>query len=198
MVKVVKNFILALGIILLVPAAALAHVVVMPTQVGIGKSETFTLQVPTEKDIPTVGVRLVLPKGLKEVTPIVKPSWQTQTRKTGQGEDVTIQEISWTAGSIPSGFKDMFVFSAQVPAEATSLQWKAYQTYQDGSVVAWDQAPGGSDDAEGDKGPYSVTKVVDDLSAESSKQDNAALYGAYAVALLALTVAIVAIVKKSR
>jgi hypothetical protein len=49
-----------------------------------------------------------------------------------------VSEISWTGGNIPAGQRDEFLFSAQAPASSTTIPWKAYQTYADGSVVAWD------------------------------------------------------------
>ena len=63
-----------------------------------------------------------------------------------------------------------------MPGQATELDWKAYQTYGDGTVVHWDQKPAGSDDSTGNAGPYSVTKVVNDLTtkpAPAKSQSNA-------------------------
>ena len=85
-------------------------------------------------------------------------------------------EIDWTGGSIPAGERDEFNFQAQVPATPTTLDWKAYQTYSDGSIVTWDQNPatmdkmtnGQMDMSKG--GPYSETMVVNDLSAANSLQ----------------------------
>jgi uncharacterized protein YcnI len=180
------------------PAVAMAHVAVQPGEVGVGKSQVFSINVPTEKESPTVGLRIVLPSGLQEVMPTVKAGWQATTKTTGEGDKMEVTEISWTGGSIPAEQRDEFSFSAQVPAEATTLQWKAYQTYQDGSVVSWDQTPTGSDDAEGDKGPYSTTKVVNDLAATTTNDDKSNQVGPYVVAGLALVVAIGAIVMKRK
>jgi uncharacterized protein YcnI len=153
----------ALGLSALTLSAlpAFAHVVVTPNQVGVAKFQTFNIGVPSEEDkskAPTVEVRLVMADGLKEVTPTLKPGWTVTTKKNG--DDVT--EIDWKGGSVPTGFRDDFTFSAQVPASAATLQWKAYQTYQDGVVVSWDQDP--STIASGQEGtPYSTTNVVNDL-----------------------------------
>ncbi len=148
----------------LVAMPALAHVVVKPSQVGVDAFQTFTVGVPTEKDLPTVAVRLVLPDGLQEVIPNAKPGWTIKVKKNGTGDDAPVTEIDWTGGTVPVGQRDEFAFNAQVPASPTTLQWKAYQTYQDGSVVSWDQTPNGSDDATGDKGPYSTTDIINDLT----------------------------------
>jgi uncharacterized protein YcnI len=144
---------------------ALAHVVVKPGQAGIASFQTFSVGVPVEKDSPTIGLRLVIPAGLAYVIPNVKPGWTITVKKTGEGEDAKVTEINWTGGNIPSGQRDEFVFSVQVPAEETTLQWKAYQTYEDGTVVSWDQKPSKEekDDDFANIGPYSETVITNDL-----------------------------------
>lgn len=152
----------------------LAHVSVKPNQVNVGSFQTFTTGVPNEKDIPTVGLRLIIPEDLEHVSPNVKPGWVISVKKTGEGEEAKVTEISWTGGSIPAGQRDDFIFSAKAPSAAGNIAWKAYQTYQDGTVVAWDQDPNAPktsvdhDSQEMSSTPYSVTKVVDDLTASSS------------------------------
>jgi len=150
--------------------AAFAHAVVTPAKVGVGAEQTFSLAVASEQDVPTVGVRLLLPAGLDDVTPNVKPGW-TITAKTAEGGGDAVTEISWSGGSIPPGQQDQFLFSAQVPAQAGQLPWKVYQTYQNGNVVSWDQPPGAAQptDSSGNPdfskvGPYSQTEVVNDLT----------------------------------
>jgi uncharacterized protein YcnI len=185
--------------VFLIPAVAMAHVAVQPNEVGIGKTQVFSISVPTEKEVPTVSVRLVLPSGLQEVKPTVKAGWQIDAKTTGEGDKREVSEIIWTAGSIPAEQRDEFSFSAQVPASATTLQWKAYQTYQDGSVVSWDQTPTGSDDATGDKGPYSTTKVINDLTTTTSTSATKTnLVGPYAVAGIAAVLAIAGLLMKKK
>lgn len=138
-----------------------AHVSVKPAQVGVGSFQTFTVSIPVEKDIPTTAIKLVIPSGLKHVTPNVKPGWVITTQKSGEGEESEVVEINWTNGLIPAGMRDEFLFSAQVPSETSTLDWKAYQTYQDGTVVNWDQNP--SDDHQEGSTPFSQTKVINDL-----------------------------------
>ncbi len=151
---------------------ASAHVTVKPAEVGVGAFQTFTTDVPTEGDFATTNVRLVLPDGLHYVSPNVKTGWQVDVKKTGEGEDAKVTEITWSGGTVPVGLRDEFSFSAQAPSKVTTLQWKAYQTYADGKVVAWDQAPSADSHDEESVKPYSETKVVDDLSAPATeKQD---------------------------
>lgn len=141
---------------------ALAHVVVSPKQANVSEFTRFSVGVPVEKDIPTTAVRLVIPEGLEYVTPNVKTGWNITTVKSGDGEEVKITEITWSGGQIPVGQREEFVFNAKVPATEVDLNWKAYQTYSDGSIVSWDQD-------QGDR-PYSTTKIVNDLGERDSKE----------------------------
>jgi uncharacterized protein YcnI len=160
--------VIAIFSLLMSASPALAHVVVRPNEVGVAAFQTFTVGVPVEKDIPTTGLRLVIPEGLQHVTPNVKQGWTIDVKSEGEGEEAKVTEITWTGGSIPVGQRDEFFFSAKVPAEETTIAWKAYQTYEDGSVVSWDHEPSeqqGHDDGDSSAGPYSRTKVVNDLAA---------------------------------
>jgi uncharacterized protein YcnI len=181
-----------------VPLLTHAHVVVKPSQVAPGAFQTFTIGVPVEKDNATTGVRLVIPAGLKHVTPNVKPGWRINLIKSGEGEEATVNEIEWAGGSIPPGHRDEFLFSAQAPAEAGELQWRAYQTYQDGSVVGWDQDPAaqeGSNDFSR-VGPYSRTQISETGAgtALSSHRDKKS----FDVSVVALLVAIAALAMSLR
>lgn len=171
---------------LFVANITLAHVSVKPAQVGVGAFQTFTISVPTEQDVPTVGLRLVLPEGLEHVSPTVKPGWNinlvsgtstVETSEPGHTSEEVVKEIIWTGGSIPAHFRDEFTFSAKVPASETSLLWKAYQTYRGGAVVAWELAPNEQQPKKADgasdfssKGPASVTKIVNDLQPAQNNQ----------------------------
>jgi len=150
---------------------------------GVAAFQDFSLGVPSEKDASTVSVKLMLPPGLNFVSPVVKPGWTIQVKQgpippgmtppVAMDGDVATSipsEIDWTGGNIPAGQKDIFVFSAQVPAQAGELDWKAYQTYSDGSTVSWDLGPKDPQpkDDKGNpdfssKGPYSTTMVMNDL-----------------------------------
>ena len=165
---------LAAGLILSAHSTALAHVVVRPSEVVTAGFQTFTVSAPNERDVPFNAIELRLPNGLKHVTPTVKPGWQIDVARENQNEDAAVKTITWRGGSVPGGFREDFGFSAQVPADATELQWKAYQTYEDGTTVAWDltasQQPkkaDGSPDFSA-SGPFSVTKVVKETEAASA------------------------------
>lgn len=160
---------------------AFAHVTVKPNQAGVAAFQTFTMGVPNEKDNPTVSLRLVIPEGLEYVSPNVKPGWTINVKKTGEGEEAKVTEISWTGGSIPAGQRDDFLLSAKVPATETTINWKAYQTYENGDVVSWDQNPDAmknmtdeqkEENEKTGKGPYSSTKIINDLTGSSPSNES--------------------------
>jgi uncharacterized protein YcnI len=193
MSKKLYSIIIANLIVLLAPSVAFAHVIVTPNQADVAQELVFNVSVPNERLDPVSSVKLLIPNGVSDVLPTSKDGWAitTTSSSTSQGDEVT--SILWT-GNIPVGQRQDFSFGAQVPGQATELDWKAYQTYADGTVVHWDQKPAGSDDATGDAGPYSVTKVINDLT---SKQTNGtsmnSQVGPYAVAFVALFVALAAL-----
>src|SRR5882762_2161811 len=130
MKKIIAVFTSIVGMFVLAVVPAFAHVVVKPATVGTAAFQTFTMGVPNEKDSPTIAVRLIIPEGLKYVSPNVKSGWTIDVKKNGTGEDAKVTEIDWTSGSIPAGQRDDFIFSAQVPSKETTLKWDAYQIYQ--------------------------------------------------------------------
>jgi len=185
-----------------------AHVVVRPNQAGVASRTVFTVSVPNEKAVPTTQVKLLLPSGLNDVTPNVKPGWTVKIEKDAQGKPTA---LVWS-GSLPAEFRDEFSFQAQVPATAGVLAWKAYQTYQGGVLVSWDVDPTdpAAKDAEAlektGKGPYSVTKVIDDLTAPAAApvapapaaQDSTTSLVALVVSVVALVVGLVALLRRRK
>ena len=189
---IISGFLAVLSVILL-PAAAFAHVVVTPKEASTAQRLIFNVSVPNEKAVAVTNLKLLIPDGITDVIPTSKDGWNITTTKNTDGEVAT---INW-AGTIPTGERQDFSFSAQAPALATELDWKAYQTYADDSTVHWDQAPTSNHESE-DAGPYSVTKITNTPSdtTKAANQDTATIWGAYAVAGLALVISIVALAKK--
>ena len=152
----------ATGLIGLVTGSmAYAHVVVKPAEVPTASYQTFQVSVPNERDTATTKIKLHIPDGLTSVTPTVKSGWTIATVKT-KDKAATVKSITWKSGSIDVGLRDEFTFSAKTPDKPVELHWKAYQTYQDGTVVAWDSADSDTTHG-GTTGPFSVTKVTDKI-----------------------------------
>lgn len=204
MKKILLTFLVAFISMHVFNKAVHAHVVVKPQEVGVSSFQTFTIGVPVEKDIATTQVRLVIPDGLNHITPNLKSSWTVNTTTMDEGDHAKITEIIWSGNSIPAGYREDFQFSAQVPADPTSLSWKAYQTYEDGSVVAWELDPTAEQPTKEDgtpdfsvQGPASETKVVNDLeptvdlhTEHEEKANNAFYLSIFAVALSTMALAL--------
>jgi uncharacterized protein YcnI len=186
LMKITKTFAaLALGVTALTmgfAGVASAHVTVKPGEALTGAFQLYSVGVPVEKDVATTAVKLEMPKGMGHVMPTVKPGWAIDVQKEGSGEEAVVRAITWSGGSISAGLRDDFTFSAKNPESAVELRWKAYQTYADGSVVAWDltedeqpkKADGSPDFSK--SGPFSVTKVLSQSAQETTNQhihDNA-------------------------
>lgn len=156
----------ALAFLFISPVGVAAHVVVSPNKANVGERVTFSVGVPNEKDIPTTAVRLVIPAELESVQPLTDSSWKIEIKSEGEGEEAKVTEIIWAGGSIPAGFRSELKFRGKVPASESNLIWKAYQTYADGTVVAWDADPATTGDSHGGSEllPYSQTEVVNDLA----------------------------------
>jgi len=159
-----------------------AHVIVYPHQAGIAATQDFTVSVPNERDNPVTSVRLLIPQGLVDVSPNATPGWKITVKSKGSGDDAVVSEIDWNNGSIPVGQREEFIFQAQVPPTPTTLAWKAYQTYSDGTVVSWDVDPAkmaNLSDAQQDqladkenRGEYSTTQVINDLAPSNAPTES--------------------------
>ncbi|KQR23008.1 DUF1775 domain-containing protein [Deinococcus sp. Leaf326] len=131
------KILLPLSAALLLSFAA-AHATVR-TETGLteskaGVSETYRLNVPTEKAIATTQVRLVVPAGMTLTRFQVLPGF---TRSVLRNADGLITEVTWRGRVAPEEYARFF-FQARNPAQPGEVAWKVYQTYADGSVVAWD------------------------------------------------------------
>ena len=130
---------------------ASAHVTVKPAESMTGAWETYTIKVPSEKEIPTTKVTLKVPENLafKQYQPV--PGWKTTTEKNDAGE---VTAVTWEAesGGIEAGQFQQFVFVGENPAKDSELNWDAYQYYSDGSIVEWTGD-------EGSDTPHSMTVV---------------------------------------
>ncbi len=184
MKKIMATFTSIISMLVFV-APVFAHAVVKPGQAGVAAYTDFTLGVPSEKDVATTGIKLMIPAGVNSVTPIVKAGWKIEVINSTQpgepdddGNVSPIPEaIVWSGGSVPAHQKDFFMFSTQVPSKETELDWKVEQTYADGSVISWTKST--NDQPKDEKGnpdfskfgPYSKTMVVNDLKGSSSTSD---------------------------
>jgi uncharacterized protein YcnI len=145
----VISVVLGLGDMVAMSAPAWAHVVVSPEVVTAGDYETLTVSVPTEKEVPTTKIRVEVPEGflLSGVQPV--PGWEHSFEEKGG----IVTAVTFSGGEIRPREFQQFLLQAQAPEEPGEYPWKAFQTYEDGSVVEWSGAPDSEE-------PASVIEVV--------------------------------------
>lgn len=172
--KTFKTAFLSLLMTFVLAGTASAHVVVKPGDAATGTFQTFTVGVPNEKGGSVVTIKLLIPEGVTNVTPNEKPGWTIATEKTGEGEEAVTTSITWSGGAVTENRRDDFSFSAKTPDQATDLQWKAYETYDNGVTISWDKSAeeqpkkeDGSPDFS-KSGPFSVTKVAAKETADTT------------------------------
>jgi uncharacterized protein len=133
---------------------ASAHVVITPNEAAAGGYATLAFQVPNERDdAQTTKLEVQFPTdhpiASVRVEPV--PGWtaDVQTSKLAtpiKDDDGEITEavstITWTGGSIGVNEFQRFPISVgPLPTGVDQLQFKALQTYSDGEVVRWIDAP---------------------------------------------------------
>ena len=143
----------ALSVLLTLAATgvAWAHVRVVPEDVPADSFQVLTVRVPTEKDVPTTEVRVEVPEGftISRVKPV--PGWEYEFEE----EAGVVRAITWSGGEVgPTEFQE-FDIQGKTPEEPGEYPWRAFQTYEDRSVVEW---VGPAEDAEE---PASVVTVVE-------------------------------------
>ncbi|HEX3689793.1 MAG TPA: DUF1775 domain-containing protein [Solirubrobacteraceae bacterium] len=133
-----RSLVLALLIVLGVPAVALAHARVSPAVSLSGELQLYSLAVPTEKEnATTTKVVLTVPNGFGIDSFVPPPAgWTQSVKATGSGEASVVQQVTWSGGKTPTGQDSMFQFLAQ-PSKPGTYTFVVRQTYSDGSIVDW-------------------------------------------------------------
>jgi len=118
---------------LVVVAPASAHVVVLPSVAPEGTPTEFTLQVPTERNLPTTSVRVMFPPQVSVYSFQVPPPGFTVTPILAKNQSIIGAVFR---GTIPVGQYEAFHFLG-TPFSTGQTLWPAYQTYADGLVKPW-------------------------------------------------------------
>jgi uncharacterized protein YcnI len=172
---------------LVATASAFAHAEISPAVALSGTGQLFTLAVPTEKEgITTTKIELSPPSGFSIDSFVPSPGWQRDVQETGSGEDVQIQRVTWSGGSVPTEEGALFQFVASGDS-AQTYSFKVRQTYSDGTVVDW-VGPESSDT------PAPVVELKSSLGGGGS--DTLAIV-AIVVGAVALVVAVFALLARS-
>lgn len=165
----------AAALALLTSGVAAAHVTAQPGQASKGSYAKVAFRVPDESDTAgTVKLQVTLPTDhpVPSVRTSPMPGWTTTLAKIPlnppiKTDDGTVNEavhtITWTAQPGvrlgPDEFADFTVDMGALPDNTDTLVMPAVQTYDDGTVVSWDQvrAPGAPEPEH----PAPVLRLVD-------------------------------------
>lgn len=150
---------------------ASAHVTVNPTVAQTGAWQTYSIKIPSEKELPTTKVTLKVPQGVafKQYQPLA--GWKITTEKNDSNEVTSITwEVDGDNEGILAGQFQQFNFVAQNPDAETEVAWDAFQYYSDGSIVEWTGGPS-------DSNPHSITAISQDPAAGGGGHDSAGTAG---------------------
>ena len=132
-----------------------AHVTVTPRESMAGAEQIYTVNAMAEGTVSATTLELEIPAGI-HVTQIAKEDGVTfDVKKDGD----RIVSITWKREIKPKGLA-RFTFTAHNP-QPGPLQWKAHQTFADGSMRHWVGE-------RGTKEPASVTTIVPKGGAKSA------------------------------
>ena len=150
-----KYFLSGLFIFVLAVVALDAHVVVLPRESAPGAEQTYTMTVPVEGTVASMSVELEIPADLHVMEVASGEGFTFDVKK----ENTRIVSITWKKEIKPKEPAAKFTFTAHNPQSGT-LQWKAHQTFADGSVRHW-VAERGTKTSDGKPAdPASVTTIV--------------------------------------
>ncbi|MBF2544007.1 YcnI family protein [Listeria seeligeri] len=205
MKKIISSFIILLAA-LFVPFQVSAHVSVLPSESTVEAWETYTMKVPSEKNVASKKIVLKIPKNTSFESYEPVSGWKTTIDKENN-------TVTWQTGGdgIEQGQFQRFSFTAKNPSETGDIAWNAYQYYEDGSIVEWV----GAEDSET---PHATTKIIKESTktsagshgeviagAENTSNDsNSAndnkilLWTALAISVLALITGIFAIINRKK
>lgn len=143
-------------------APAVAHVTVNPEEATRGDYARLAFRVPNESDTAsTVKLEVTLPEDapVASVSTMPVAGWTIAVERRrvnppveAHGAQITevVSKITWTAtagGVKPGEFQEFPVSMGPLP-DADQMVFKALQTYSDGNVARWIEAPTGGAEPE--------------------------------------------------
>ena len=124
-----------------------AHVTVTPRESIAGAEQIYTVNAMAEGTVSATTLELEIPAGIHVVQVATADGVTFDVKKDGD----RIVSITWKSEIKPKGLA-RFTFTAHNP-QPGAVQWKAHQTFADGSMRHWVGE-------RGSKEPASVTTIV--------------------------------------
>ncbi len=125
----------SVGGLLLYATLVWGHADLDPRQSIPNKWETYTVNVPTETDVPTVQVRLLVPREFEIEMLGHTQLWQMAKTRDERGY---VKEVTWSGSQIPPQTFGEFKLLIRNPTAPGTYLWKIEQYYEDGSMATWD------------------------------------------------------------
>jgi uncharacterized protein YcnI len=145
---------LAAGVALGLAGPASAHVTLHATNAVQGGSDTIiSVRVPNEEDnATTTQVEVDFPVSAPMLNMLVQPTpgWTFQVTDTTLPKPITtddgsfsqvVTKVVWSGGNIPVGGYQDFNLDVSTLPSVPSVEVKAVQTYSNGDIVRWIDAP---------------------------------------------------------
>jgi uncharacterized protein YcnI len=140
--------------VLAVAGPAFAHVTANPSTAVQGSYTKVSFRVPNEMEgtnTTQLVIDLPLDHPIASVSVRPVPGWTVTVSKSklptpikSDDSEITqaVSKIVWSKGTIaPGQFQEFDVSMGPLPTDTDTLAFKAAQTYSNGQVVNWDQAP---------------------------------------------------------
>jgi uncharacterized protein YcnI len=124
--------------VLVVSASVNAHVTIQPRQSMQGATERYTVRIPTEGEVSTVGAELDVPEGVIVEVLQVPAGWTYEVTRA----DDRIVAIKWQVDIKPHEFLEVG-FVARNPRQGARIVWTLRQVFADGTVTDWTNGPNG-------------------------------------------------------
>lgn len=115
-----------------------AHVTISPRQSMQGATERYTVRIPTEGEVATIGAELEVPEGVIVEVLQAPAGWVYQVERA----DDRIVSISWQVDVKPHEFIEVG-FVARNPRRGERIVWTLRQLFADGTVTDWTNGPNG-------------------------------------------------------
>ncbi|MDP4504223.1 YcnI family copper-binding membrane protein [Nonomuraea turcica] len=164
---------------------ALAHVTVQPGTAEQGSFTKVAFRVPNERDTAsTTKIEVSFPADHPLAFVSVKPlpGWEVKVTegklptpvKTEYGDlEEAVTTVVWSGGKInPGEFQEFEVSMGQLPKDTDQLLFPTKQTYSNGEVVDWAEAP--KADGTEDEHPAPLLKLVPAAASPSASPSAAA------------------------
>ena len=135
--------------VVVVGGPAWAHVSITPDSAPKGSFTVLSFNVPNEEaTAKTTEVAIVFPTDhpIGDASVEAIPGWTVKVDKkqldkpiqTDEGEVTeAVSQVTWSGGTIEPERFQQFTVEVGLPDDADSLEFKALQTYDDGTVVRW-------------------------------------------------------------